>query len=57
MYKFKSNVIICGQFFGIGSTHDSLPVSITENAYFKSLVEAGDIVEDKPLSKTTKSKE
>ena len=57
MYKFKSNVIIGGQFFCMGSTHDSLPASITENAYFKSLVEAGDIVEDKPLAKTTKSKE
>jgi hypothetical protein len=57
MYKFKSNVIINGEFFGIGSTHDSLPVSITENAYFKSLVEIGDIVEEKPVAKNTKSKE
>jgi hypothetical protein len=57
MIKFNSNIQIEGNDYLAGTTKEDVPDNVKNHWYFKHLVEIGDIVEDKPLAKTTKSKE
>ena len=57
MITFNSNVRIEGNDYFAGTTKEDVPDNVKNHWYYKHLVEIGEIVEDKPVAKTTKTKE
>ena len=55
MIKFNSNVTIEGHVYRVGQNVEEVPDEVEKNWYFQHLIKIGDIVIEKPTSKTAKS--